>query len=441
MMIDVALLLLPFGAFFFGVYATSRTSFGWRPNDPGPFWVQSLLEVPVFILPGMVLTSFEGVRELWIFRNVDDAGYYSAIWALYYGLFAYFGTILLVDRLVNRVVPHFTKPRPVANRAWIAGLVLAWQCLLLAVLFSFVREVPLIGLFKGAEVGVLRKAATHDFSGPAFLLSVIKLYGLLGVFVLAVTRQTLSSRLQRTLLWTTSLVCLSWAGEKSPAVIALLGYWFLRAHQERRRLTLRQLGLAAAVTSTAALGIYTLVSGAGDILSTAWFFGVRTFLGQTSGYFQTLSNFTPDSKYLLSWVPFGGALSDHLPLFARDLMLMTEGDTETSGNLNTLFLAEAYGVGGWPMLVASPFIVASSIMISLHLLRHWLTRQMGSEFAKCGVYLFLMNSWLTSGMASFPAFRGLIVVGFVLATIVVPYRLLRGTGRTVYVKISRANSV
>jgi hypothetical protein len=32
-------------------------------------------------------------------------------------------------------------------------------------------------------------------------------------------------------------------------------------------------------------------------------------------------------------------------------------------------------------------------------------------------------------MASFPAFRSLIVVGFVLATVVMPYRLLSGMRR------------
>jgi hypothetical protein len=427
-MIDLLVLLLAIGIFAFGVYSTSRTSFGRRPMDPGPFWVQSLLEVPIFILAGVVMTSFDGVRELWIFRGVNDASYQTAIWALYYGLVAYFATILLADKLLYRIVPP-PKPRKPANRAWLAGLMLAWQCLMLSVLLAFVREVPVIGIFTGAEIGVLRKAATHEFGGPAVLISLIKLYGQLGIFVLAATRQTLHSRSLRALLWMTSLLCLTWSGEKSPVVIALLGYWFLRAHSEQRQVTLRQLGLLATVTAIVALGIYSLVTAAGDMLTTLWFFGIRAFLGQISGYFQTISNFSPDTKYMLSWVPFGGTLSDQLPIFARDLMLMTEGDTATSGNLNTFFLAEAYGVGGWPMLLISPFIVATSVIISMHILRRWLTRQMGSEFALCGIYLFLMNSWLTSGMASFPAFRSLIVVGFVLATVVMPYRLLSGMRR------------
>ncbi len=431
-MIDVPALLLALAVFAFAVYATSNTSFGRRPTDPGPFWVQSLLEVPVFILPSVVVTSFEGVRDLWLFSNVEDAAFQATIWAVYYGLVAYFATVLVADRLLCRATPPpAPNPRPAADHARLACLVLVWQCLSLAALLAFVREVPLIGLFMGADVGVLRKTATTEFGGPAALLSFVRFYGLMGVFLLAATRRPLRHRMLRAMLWATSLVCLSWSGEKSPAVLAVLGYWFLRMHHERRRMTLKQILLLAAFATLVSLGILALQQYTSDDLGIVAFFAIRTFLGQISGLFQTISNFTPDPKYLLSWVPFGGAFSHDLPVFARDLMLMTEGDTDTSGTMNTLFLAEAYGAGGWPMLVASPFIVALSIVISLHLLRRWLTRQAGSEFSTCGCYLFLMNSWLTSGMAGFPAFRSLIVVGFALATVVVPYRLLRAPGRAV----------
>lgn len=431
-MVDVLALPLALAVFAFGVYATSHTSFGRGRMDPGPFWVQSLLEVPVFILPSVVMTSFEGVRELWLFSNVEDAAYRVTIWAVYYGLVAYFTTVLVADRLFCQVArPPAPNPRPAAKLAQLAGVVMAWQCVSLAALLAFVPEIPLVGLFVGVDVGILRKSATTEFSGPAALLSLVRLYGLMGVFLLAATRPSLRRRMLRTMLWTTSLVCLSWSGEKSPAVLAVLGYWFLRMHHERRRMTLRQLLSLAAFATLVSLGILALQQYASNDLGIVALFAIRAFLGQISGLFQTISNFTPDSKYLLSWIPFGGMFSHDLPVFARDLMLMTEGDTDTSGTMNTLFLGEAYGAGGWPMLLMSPFIVAFSIVISLHLLRRWLTRQAGSEFAACGCYLFLMNSWLTSGMAGFPAFRSLIVVGFALATVVVLHRLLRAPRRAV----------
>mgnify|MGYP003478751451 CR=1 FL=1 len=127
-MIDFPALLLALAVFAFAVYATSHTSFGRRPTDPGPFWVQSLLEVPVFILPSVVVTSFEGVRDLWLFSNVEDAAFQATIWAVYYGLVAYFATVLVADRLLCRATPPpAPNPRPAADHARLAGLVLVWQ--------------------------------------------------------------------------------------------------------------------------------------------------------------------------------------------------------------------------------------------------------------------------------------------------------------------------
>lgn len=425
-MLDVPAALLALAVFAIGLVATSCTSFGRRYSNPGPFWIQSLLEVPVLILPGVVLTSLDGVRELWIFSNVSDEAYRAVTLAIYYGMTCYFLTVYFADRAITAAAPPLPgNPRPAAELRLLAGVLLAWQCLALGAIGLFVQRIPVLAFVTGEDLGVLRKAATIEFAGPAALLTFVKMYGFLGVFLLAVAKRSLRQPALKTALWLSSLACLVWSGEKSPAILAILGYFFVRAYHERRRLTFTRLLLLAMLGALLSMVIFVLVRESSDDLNVFEFFLIRTFLGQISGLFQIIGNLTPDPKYALAWVPFSGALTDQLPVFARDLMLMTEGDTDTSGTLNTLFLGEAYGVGGWPMLLISPFIVGLSIVVSLHLLRRWLTRDAGTEFATCGAYLFVMNSWLTSGMASFPAFRGLIVVGFALATVVVPFQILR----------------
>lgn len=431
-MFDVTGILLALGVFALGLVATSSTSFGHGRSNPGPFWIQSLVEVPIFILPGVVLTSLEGVRELWIFANITESDYRAAIFAIYYGLACYFVAVYTFDRVIRAFTrrPRM-RPMPPRELRLLARLLVVLQLLALAAIALFVDRLPALGLLTGEDVGVLRRAATIDFRGPTVLLSLVKLYGYLGLFLLAVMpgMPGMSGRRSlRTLLWLTSLCCMVWSGEKSPAVIGFLGYWFVRAHHERQPITLRRLLPLAAAAIGLSAAMFAVVGG-GDEFSAVEYVMIRAFLGQISGFFQTIGIFTPDPRYFQSWIPLAGSLSDQLPVFARDLMVMTEGDTDTSGTLNTLFLGEAYGAGGWPMLLLSPFIVAGSVVISLHLLRAVLTRYAGSEFATCGLFLFVMNSWLTSGMAGFPAFRGLIFVAFVLATVVVPYRLLRAIAR------------
>ena len=83
------------------------------------------------------------------------------------------------------------------------------------------------------------------------------------------------------------------------------------------------------------LGILALQQYTSDDLGIVAFFAIRTFLGQISGLFQTISNFTPDPKYLLSWVPFGGAFSHDLPVFARDVPAKFVGGSQ-DGIKNTI---------------------------------------------------------------------------------------------------------
>lgn len=424
-MFDAMGVVLALGIFALGLVATAGTSFGHGRSNPGPFWIQSLIEVPIFILPGVVLTSIEGVRELWIFSNITESDYRAAILAIYYGLGCYFVAVYALDRAICAFAGRpRTRHLPPRDLGLLAKLLLCWQLLALLAIAAFVDRIPALGLLTGEDVGVLRRAATIDFRGPTVLLALVKLYGYLGVFLLGAMSGASRRIALKALLWITSLCCLVWSGEKSPAVIGFLGYWFVRAYQERLQITLRRLLLLAVAGGVLSAAMFALVGG-GDDFGIVEYVAIRAFLGQISGFFQTIGTFTPDPKYFKSWIPFAGSLTDQLPVFARDLMVLTEGDTDTSGTLNTIFLGEAYGSGGWPMLLLSPFVVAGSVVISLHLLRAVLTRLAGSEFATCGLFLFVMNSWLTSGMAGFPAFRGLIFISFALATVVVPYRLLR----------------
>jgi hypothetical protein len=256
------------------------------------------------------------------------------------------------------------------------------------------------------------------------VLSMARLYGFLGFLLAAARRSRCIATGLRYAVMFSSALCLTWSGEKSPLVIGLLGYWFLSRWQKGGRISLRQTVLVATAACALALMLIAVTTTDATGAAVGSVFAIRTFLGQISGLFQTLANFTPDPRYYLSWIPFAGSVVSDIPTFARDLMIMTEGDTTTGGTLNTLFLAEAYGAGGWPMLLVSPFLVGAGLALGLHLTRAFATWIGGREFGTCGTFLFLMNSWLTSGMASIVGFRGLIFTCFILLTIAVPYRLV-----------------
>ncbi len=409
----------------FGVRVTARTSFGRAPWNPGPFWVHVFLEVPIFILPAVILTPIDAVRDLWIFDNVPDETVALGIWLIFYAVIGYFVTLAVSDRVICAFAGRFNSDDyPSSNTSVQMGVLLICEIAVMVALFAMVKELPFLSLLSGGGVGEVRKEATIEFAGPTVVLAMARLYGFLGFLLAAARRSVGVARGLRYATLLASALCLTWSGEKSPLVIGLLGYWFMSRWQKGGRIGLRKTALVAGAACVLALILMaaTTADPTGAAVGTA--FAIRTFLGQISGLFQTLANFTPDPRYFVSWIPFAGSLVPDMPTFSRDLMVMTEGDTATSGTLNTLFLAEAYGAGGWPMLLVSPFLVGGSLALGLHFTRAFATRIGGREFGTCGTFLFLMNSWLTSGMASIVGFRGLILTCFILLTIAAPYRLV-----------------
>lgn len=87
-MLDLPAVLLAVAIFGFGVYATAHTSFGRGRMDPGPFWVQSLLEVPTLILHWVVPTTMESVSEPRALPGGSGRTIRAAKEAAHFGLFA-----------------------------------------------------------------------------------------------------------------------------------------------------------------------------------------------------------------------------------------------------------------------------------------------------------------------------------------------------------------
>lgn len=165
-------LVIAVGVFLLGVFATASTSFGRKPANPGPFWIHVFLEVPVFILPIVVVAPLSSVRDFWIFGAIPDATYQLGIWSIYYGLVVYFITVYAVDKTVTAVHGRFRSERCRASQTRVLMIILVCcQVVALAILVVLVQELPILAVTSDDELGVVRKAATIDFKGPTVLLS------------------------------------------------------------------------------------------------------------------------------------------------------------------------------------------------------------------------------------------------------------------------------
>ena len=96
------------------------------------------------------------------------------------------------------------------------------------------------------------------------------------------------------------------------------------------------------------------------------------------------------------------------------------------GVKNSLFISEAYGIGGFSLVLISPFVVGFSYSLGIYLLSKFLLYLFGSSISIVfALPIYILSAALTGGFSSFPLFKGLILTMACLGFIWIMSFLLR----------------
>ena len=151
----------------------------------------------------------------------------------------------------------------------------------------------------------------------------------------------------------------------------------------------------------------------------------RLGIGQMSGVFETFSIPEINGNFYLHTIPFAKFFFDYIP-YDKALMMFTEGYAfNEMGVKNSMFISEAYGMGGWIMLVLSPFIVGFSFVIGLKIMFTYISIFFSKDVAIIYTLpLYISSSSITGGFSSFPLFKGLIMNLILLTSIWIIYKII-----------------
>jgi len=151
---------------------------------------------------------------------------------------------------------------------------------------------------------------------------------------------------------------------------------------------------------------------------------VRLGVGQMAGVYETFgliqANSLPEGDFWLHMIPGARFVVDYTD-YQKVLMMVTEGyGYAKMGVKNTLFIAEAWAIGGLPLALFSPIMVGISTGIGLAVLVLVVHRIVGKGLApSIALLLYLKTHNITGGFSSFPLFKGLILtLGYVVIIIV-----------------------
>lgn len=151
----------------------------------------------------------------------------------------------------------------------------------------------------------------------------------------------------------------------------------------------------------------------------------RLGVGQMSGVFETFSISRVEGDFFWHMIPFASFFADYVP-YDKTLMMVVEGyDFDAMGVKNSLFVSEAYGIGGWTLVFLSPIIVGVSYALGMKFLFEFFSYFFGKSVAVIyAIPLYVLTSSLTGGFSSFPFFKGLILTIFSVGVIWIFYRVL-----------------
>lgn len=167
----------------------------------------------------------------------------------------------------------------------------------------------------------------------------------------------------------------------------------------------------------------------------------RLGVGQMTGVYETMSIKRLEGDFYLHSIPFSRLFSDYVP-YDKALMMYTEGyEFDAMGVKNTLFISEAFGIGGWILLLLSPLIVAFSYALGFYIFQKFISMTFSDEIAFLySLPLYIIAMPLTGGFSSYPFFKGLILNIFMLSLIFPLYKIIKLIGRPCKTPATHMNS-
>ncbi|WP_417365320.1 hypothetical protein [Flavobacterium beibuense] len=367
----IVLLILSFLLLFFYTNSLKKTIFGVniRKGDYLGFFV--FYNLIIYIIPSVLLLNSFPISSFWVAFKVKAS---SVLWIsimIIIVMFCFYWTLYFISKFkpkyyyINSIDGSFVNEH--GRRFVKLSLVLCLFLISYAWLFNGVGHSFTLSFMDDVSISTLRSEIAENKSVKAIKHLFIFITPLLA----AIAGSSLynNRKIERNLVLLIILFIASWGGSKGPLINVLIIYFITRASFKRMKIKVKTLiqffvfiFFIFYITYRVVLFQYP------DLVDFSLFFNYfsqRVFVAQMIGVYEQFNLFIHDVRYTWHGIPFASSFVDY-PIFHKDLMLVSEDryDATTIGIKNTLFIAEAYGMGGLVLLVLSPFWIAISFALN-----------------------------------------------------------------------------
>lgn len=302
-----------------------------------------------------------------------------------------------------------TRVRQFANAALLSGFTLFF----FAYFFLSYRHAFISSIFTGDGLISVRLINAYGTRLPSQIAQIISVsWWIVAIYVGGLIHK--KSALKALFYGVAALFLASARGDKAPVmmcfVIVGLSYVSVRGLKVSGGAIVKSLLLYFPVMYAVFFWVVSLQIPDLTIIDFNFYLLNRLGIGQMSGVFETFSISRLDGDFYWHAVPGASFFVDYIP-YDKKLMMATEGYGYTEmGVKNSLFISEAYGIGGSFLVVVAPFIVGFSYAFGMFFLYLFLANFFGRSVAILyATPLYVISSSITGGFSSFPLFKGLLL--------------------------------
>jgi len=291
--------------------------------------------------------------------------------------------------------------------------------ILLVVSFYFLgyRHAFLTSILEGKRLLEVRLANRYFSHVPSQVQSILPL---LGYLIAALAGYQGRVNLKKSLVCLmVALFILTMQGSKAPPAWGLIIWILAKGSLVPKRLFSLKSLLYFSLIACFIIGIlYYIVSlHIPELTFEKYVFYLtnRLGIGQMAGVYETFglwkTGLFPEGNFYWHMFPGARFFANYMD-FQKVLMMVTEGHGYSEmGVKNSYFIAEAFAIGGFPLVFLSPIIVAFSTALGLTILNDFVKRIIGKGLCwPITMLLYLKTQSITGGFSHFPIQKGLILM-------------------------------
>ena len=432
-MIEACFVLFLICLVLYAFYAlTKKTCFALNLSA-GSVWSLLLYREFVMIFLPILLLMFYGSEPFtdYIF-NIKDDKIFSISLIVIYAIFVFSLTIFVLSKYLPVLISKEDKAKsiddPRVKKFANASLACGFAILLFSYIFLSYEHAFLRALLSGDGLIKIRLANSYASKLPSQVSYFIVFASQIAAIFSSI--HLINKKYFRFLMYFSCALFLASArGDKAPVlmciILAILSYFYIKGlvvslGKILFRVFFSLLLLYFSIYFVASLQIPNLSI---DVFN-VYLLG-RLGVGQMGGVFETFSISKIKGDYFWHTIPFAQFFVNYIP-YDKMLMMVTEGyDFDAMGVKNSLFISEAYGIGGMLLVFISPFVVGCSYVLGSYLLFEILKKLYGRSVAVVyAIPLYLLSSALTGGFSSFPFLKGILLNLFALLFVWVIYKTM-----------------